>query len=210
MLRFVCLLLLACVAGCGLSARSNPNTSQSDPDPEWPVGPFSLTERSGRTITDKDLHGSVWVASFIFTRCSGPCPAVTSTVGKLQKDFKDEPGVKFVTFTVDPNRDDLSTLKEYANARGADPERWLFLTGEEATIHKLLREQFKQAVGHKTDPDTKPGDEFSHSSRLMVVDRKGVIRGIYAGLPDERIPDSEADFAANITRLKSRVNELLK
>jgi len=210
MIRFLPLLTLACVTGCGLLARPTQSTTQTDPLLDWQTGPFSLTERSGRTVTDKDLHGSVWVASFIFTRCSGPCPAVTSTVGKLQKDYKDEPGVKFVTFTVDPNRDDLSTLKEYANARGADPERWLFLTGEEATIHELLHKQFKQAVGHKTDPDTKPGDEFSHSSRLMVVDRTGVIRGIYAGLPDERIPDSEADFAANITRLKTRVNELLK
>jgi cytochrome oxidase Cu insertion factor (SCO1/SenC/PrrC family) len=198
--------------GCGSSRPGTDAATNRDPDPGWQVGPFSLTERSGRTVTDQDLRGSVWVASFIFTRCNGPCPAVTSTVARLQSELKDEAGVKFVTFTVDPKRDDLSTLREYANARGADPERWLFLTGDEETIHTLLREQFKQAVGRKDDPDTKPGDEFSHSSRIMVVDREGVIRGIYLGLPDERLPEAEAsaDFEANLDRLKARVKSLRK
>ncbi|MCE9564996.1 MAG: SCO family protein [Planctomycetes bacterium] len=210
MTRRLPLLLLVCATGCGLLARPNPTTAPTDPELDWQIEPFSLTERSGKTVTNKDLQGSVWVASFIFTRCVGPCPAVTSTVGKLQKEFKDEPGVKFVTFTVDPMRDDLTTLKDYANSRGADPDRWLFLRGDEATIHKLLRETFKQAVGRKVGEDVKPGDEFSHSTRLMVVDRNGVIRGIYAGLPDERIPDSQADFDANLTRLKTRMRSLLK
>ncbi|VTT96944.1 Uncharacterized protein OS=Planctomyces maris DSM 8797 GN=PM8797T_04800 PE=4 SV=1: SCO1-SenC [Gemmataceae bacterium] len=213
MTRLSLLLILACFAGCGPVGRSTATsnkTAQADPDPGWQVEPFTLTERSGRTVTDKDLRGTVWVASFIFTRCSGPCPSVSSTVTRLQKELKDEPGVKFVTFTVDPIRDDLGTLKEYANARGADPEKWLFLTGDEAAIHKLMKESFKQAVGRKDGPDVKPGDEFAHSTRLMVVDRNGVVRGLYAGMPDERIPDSQADFDANLARLKGRVKELLK
>ncbi|MFO0826180.1 MAG: SCO family protein [Gemmataceae bacterium] len=212
--RFALLLLagITGVAGCGLFARphSTPQTTPTDPDLDWKLEPFSLTERSGRTVTDKDLRGSVWVASFIFTRCNGPCPAVSSTVGKLQADFKDEPGVKFVTFTVDPKRDDLAALKDYANARGADPERWLFLTGDEATIHELIAKQFKQGVGRNDLPNAKPGEEFIHSSKLMVVDRNGVIRGMYEGLPNDRSLDPKGDFDANLDRLKARVKELLK
>jgi len=66
---------------------------------DYPVGSFSLTERSGKTITDKDLRDKVWVASFVFTRCTGPCPAVTGTVSQLQSELAGEADVRFVTFT---------------------------------------------------------------------------------------------------------------
>jgi cytochrome oxidase Cu insertion factor (SCO1/SenC/PrrC family) len=194
------------LAGCGVSSP----TPSTDIDPGWQVGHFSLTERSGKTITDKDLRGSVWVASCIFTRCNGPCPTVSSTMVKLQKEFKDEPGVKLVTFTVDPARDDLAALREYANLRGADPDRWLFLTGEEKTVHKLLVEQFKLGVQKNLDPDVKPGQEFDHSPRLTVVDKTGVIRGTFPGMPDTKRHDADTAFAADLDRLKVRVRELLK
>jgi cytochrome oxidase Cu insertion factor (SCO1/SenC/PrrC family) len=194
------------LAGCGVSSPTPP----ADVDPGWQVGPFSLTERSGKTMTDKDLRGSVWVASFVFTRCSGPCPTVSSTMTKLQKEFKDEPDVKLVTFTVDPARDDLSTLREYANQRGADPNRWLFLTGEEKTMHTLLVEQFKQGVQKHLEPDVKPGEEFEHSTRLLVIDKNGVIRGIFPGMADTKRHDADTAFASDLDRLKARVRELLK
>ena len=113
-------LLLFTTLACGCVSSVPTSVARSvQPDLDYPVGAFSLTERSGRTVTDKDLRGSVWVASFVFTRCSGPCPAVTSTVARLQAEFKDQPGVKFVTFTVDPTRDDLAALREYAD----EPQR---------------------------------------------------------------------------------------
>lgn len=198
------------LAGCGLTARPTPNTAPAEIDPGYQIGPFSLTERSGRTVTGKDLHGSVWVASFVFTRCTGPCPAVTSTVARLQHELTDVPNVKFVTFTVDPKRDDLAALNEYAKIRGADPKRWLFLTGDEAEVHKLLREQFKQGIERNPDPGKKEGDEFDHSTRLALVDKAGVIRGFYSGLPDDRYPDAAERFEADFTRLKARIRELAR
>jgi cytochrome oxidase Cu insertion factor (SCO1/SenC/PrrC family) len=192
------------LAGCGVSSKP------AEIDLDWPVGPFTLTERSGKTVTDRDLRGSVWVASFVFTRCAGPCPSVTSTVGKLHRELKDEPGIKFVTFTVDPARDDLSTLREYANNRQADPDRWLFLTGDEKTIHEVVAKQFKQGVERLPGPDVKPGFEFEHSTRLLLVDKNGVIRAYYPGMYDPEVHPSEAAFAADLDRLKARARELLK
>jgi protein SCO1 len=212
-LPYLCLLL----AGCGAWGGSRPPTlpaQPEQPDLDYSVGEFSLTERSGKKVTDKDLRGQVWIGSFIFTRCTGPCPAVTNTMARLQAELKDEMKagqVKLVTFTVDPARDDLKALKDYANSRQADPNNWLFLTGDEKTIHKLLQEQFKQAVERKLGPDVKPGDEFGHSTRLILVDKKGVIRGMYEGLPDdEELPDGRNRFETGLARLKDRARELLK
>ena len=183
MRRFAFLALL--LAGCN-SGRGTPPPPSDRTDLDYPVGAFSLTERSGKTVTDKDLRGKVWVASFVFTRCTGPCPAVTRTVAQLQKELPDA-DVRFVTFTVDPERDSADELKKYAASFNADPERWLFLTGVEKTIHKMMVEQFKQAVEKKLGPDVKPGDEYGHSTRLLVVDKNGVIRATFEGVKDDSV-----------------------
>ncbi|MCI0701133.1 MAG: SCO family protein [Planctomycetia bacterium] len=205
-------LLALFAAGCLGSANSRaPRQPTTEPDLDYPVGSFSLTERSGKTVTEKDLRGKVWIASFIFTRCSGPCPIVSSTMGRLQSELKDEltsGKLKLVTFTVDPARDDLATLKAYANARNADPDNWLFLTGDEKILHTLLSEQFKQHVGR--NPEGKVGDEYSHSTRLILVDRDGVLRGMYDGIPNKQFPDGQERYEAGLTRLKERVRELIK
>jgi cytochrome oxidase Cu insertion factor (SCO1/SenC/PrrC family) len=134
-------------------------------------------------------------------------------MARLQAELKDEMQsgkLKLVTFTVDPARDDLKALKDYANTRQADPNNWLFLTGDEKTIHKLMQEQFKQAVERKLGPDVKPGDEFGHSTRLVLVDKNGVIRATCEGLPDDDMPNGKELFEAGLKRLKERVRELMK
>jgi protein SCO1 len=145
----------------------------------FPVGDFSLTERSGKTVTNADLSGKVWIASFVFTRCMGPCPQVTGTVAQLQTKLADEPDVRLVTFTVDPDHDDENELKAYADKYSADPERWLFLTGKRDDLYRLIEKGFKLAVATNEKPT--PGAEVSHSTRLAVVDRHGRIRGYFDG-----------------------------
>jgi len=209
MLRFTPFLAIL-LTGCGVSARHGSDTAPTQPDLDFPVGHFSLMECSGRTITEQDLRGSVWVASFVFTRCTGPCPQVTATMAKLQAELNDVPGVKFVTITVDPGHDDMAKLRDYAKHFNADADRWLFLTGDEATIHKLMREQFKQAIERKSGEDVKPGDEFGHSTRLLVVDKEGVIKASFDGVQNEEYPESKEQFEANLSHLKDRVRQLAR
>jgi cytochrome oxidase Cu insertion factor (SCO1/SenC/PrrC family) len=203
LLPLVALFAAGCNTGNGTPAASG------RPDLDWPVGTFALTERSGKTVTDQDLRGKVWVASFVFTRCTGPCPQVTATVARLQSELSDVPDVRFVTFTVDPERDDPDELKKYAAHFKADPQKWLFLTGPEKVIHKLSVEQFKQAV-EKKGPDAKPGDEFAHSTRLLVVDKGGVIRGFFEGVRSETREDAAERYEAELKALKDRVRELAR
>src|SRR5579883_36286 len=208
-------LVFLLAVGCGALGGTGSSTHLTPPQPDldYPIGEFSLTERSGKTVTDKDLRGKVWIGSFIFTRCTGPCPAVTSTMQRLQRELATElksGQVNLVTFTVDPVRDDLKSLNAYAYNRQADPNYWLFLTGEEKTIHKLMQEQFKQAVERKVGEEAKPGDEFGHSTRLILVDKNGVIRGMYDGLANQEVPGGKENFEESLTRLKDRVRELSK
>lgn len=131
---------------------------------------FNLLERSEKMVSLDDLKGSIWLADFIFTYCAGPCPKMSLQMAELQKAVPPESNVRFVSFTVDPERDSTPRLREYADAYGADPERWLFLTGEKDTIAALATDGFH--AGSKDDP-------ILHSTLFAMVDKKGHIRNYY-------------------------------
>jgi protein SCO1 len=207
------LLLLFAIGGCdfaGSGRSSVPANSTRDIDPMYPVGEFALTERSGKSVRASDLRGKVWIASFVFTRCTGPCPQVTATMARLQSELKDVEDLRLVTFTVDPQRDDPAELARYADHFRADPERWLFLTGKEEEIHRLMRDGFKLAIARNENAKA-PGDEFDHSTRLAVVDCEGRIRGYFEGIRDERLPRADADarFETALQRLKDKIGALV-
>jgi cytochrome oxidase Cu insertion factor (SCO1/SenC/PrrC family) len=176
-----------------------------------PIGVFSLTERGGEAVSDETLRGKVWVACFVFVRCTGPCPQVTGTMARLQKelDLAGRPDLRLVTFTVDPERDGQKELQAYADSFRADRERWLFLTGPKKEIHQLLEQGFKVGVAEKPEDEKKPGDEFVHSTRLVVVDRRGHLRGYFDGMPPGHGEPEQRQFEDNLKALRRRVEALL-
>jgi protein SCO1/2 len=147
------------------------------------VPPFSLTERSGRTITNADLVGKVWVADFIFTTCPGPCPIISANMEKLQTELDGDPHVQLVSFTVDPQDDTPAVLATYADNHNADPKRWWFLTGPEKPLYELIQNGFYQAVQDNHGKPAEPGQFLvTHSTRMVLVDTHGMMRGLYDGL----------------------------
>ncbi len=137
---------------------------------EWTreVPPFSFTERSGRTVTREDLRGRPWVADFFFCGCSGPCPLLSQRMAKLADELPQE--VRLVSFTLDPEHDTPAALTAYAKLYGADPERWLFLTGDREAMRELVSKGFRQAVVDD------PHEVIIHSLRFVLVDGEGRIR----------------------------------
>lgn len=148
---------------------------QTENGPPQRVEWFSLTERSGRTITLDDLKGKTWVASFFFTNCPGVCLKLNQTIAELQKEFPD-PGIEFVSITVDPDNDTPERLTEYAARFQADPNHWLFLTGPFNQIKLLAEKSFHVSAGPAV-----------HSDRLMLVDRFGQVQGSFRGSDDAQV-----------------------
>ncbi len=148
-------------------------------DRGYPLGSFHLTERSGRSITEADLAGDVWVAAFIFTRCPASCPRISSVMKGLQ-DPLGKAGVRLVSLSVDPGHDTPPVLTAYAKALGADPERWWFLTGKEAEIYDLILKRFHISVARNDEAPRPPSVEaVAHSNRLVLVDRGNVVAGVF-------------------------------
>jgi protein SCO1/2 len=168
-----------------------PDGSKAGLDDFGTVPNVVLTERSGQSLALDDLHGSAWIADFIFTYCTGPCPLMTARMAELQKEFHDIEGLKFVSFSVDPDRDTPERLREYATIYNADSQRWLFLVAPKDTMDDLASARFHMAAS---------GDLLLHSTLFALVDQKGHIRNYYH-IDD---PQMKAKMRADVLALLGR------
>jgi protein SCO1/2 len=161
-------------------------------DPEltrfYPLPDFSLTDQTDTTVTLADLKGKVWVADFIFTNCAGTCPMMTGEMKKLHAALPAE--IRMVSFTVDPARDTPKALAAYAAEHGANRDRWLFLTGSREALYELCVKGFKLPVDDTSGTAVEP---ITHSSRFVLVDRQGEVRGYYSGTEQEDLERLAAD-----------------
>jgi cytochrome oxidase Cu insertion factor (SCO1/SenC/PrrC family) len=159
--------------------------SGSEPARVYGVVPeFALTEASGRSVTLEDLRGKVWIASFIFTHCAGQCPIMTHHLALAQRELPAREDLKLVSISVDPDRDTPAVLTRYAADHKADRSRWWFLTGDKAVIRRLAIETFKLPVADNPGSEEEP---ILHSSKFVLMDRAGAIRGYYDGLEVETV-----------------------
>jgi protein SCO1/2 len=152
------------------------------------IGDFTLIERSGQTIRKADLAGKIWVADFIFTSCPGPCPILSSRLQELQQALVRTNDVRLVSFSVDPATDTPEILRAYAKKFQADPTKWWFLTGTKAQMDELIIKSFLLPIEANPGGAQDPAGAFMHSSRLVLVDRKGAVRGLFDGLDNETVP----------------------
>ena len=158
------------------------------------VPSFQLVNQTEQAFGSAQLAGKIWIADFIYTTCPGPCPMISSRMSELQKPLE-KTDVHLVSFSVDPEKDTPEVLRGYAEKLQAEPVRWDFLTGPKSTIYKLSHDGFKLAVSDGSDAEGIP----VHSTRMVLVDRHGQIRGYYDA--------AEADA---MTKLLADTNHLLR
>ena len=150
---------------------------------------FRLTNQDAQVVTNEDLRGKTWVVDFIFTRCPGPCPVMTSKMVALSKAVG-RPDVRFVSISVDPAYDTPAVLKKYAEVRGATDPRFIFLTGERKTIYDLAERGFKLVA-----QEDEPRATILHDERFLLVDGGGSVRGIYYSKDDASMAKLTGDVA---------------
>jgi protein SCO1/2 len=188
--RWVLLLFpIAVVVGLLFLQQIEVYRLRNRPLPHYGVVPaFSLTNQDNRKFSSTDLAGKVWIADFVFTSCPGPCPIISSRMGELQKPLRNT-DVHLVSFSVDPERDTPAVLREYADKLKAESGRWDFLTGPASAIYDLSRNGFKLGISDGGGENGTP----VHSTRFVLVDRKGVIRNYYDALAPDAVTKVLAD-----------------
>ena len=146
-----------------------------------------LQNQLGDTISLYDKKGKIIVADFFFTHCGSICPKLTANMAKLQQSFIrggdtrkkiDTSIVQFISFTVDPERDSVRALKDYADRFGVNHDNWWMLTGSRDSIYKFAFEELK-VDKFSTEPIN---PDFVHTSRFVLIDKEYMVRGYYNGL----------------------------
>ncbi len=147
---------------------------------------IKLFNQLGSEVTLDSLKGKVIVADFFFTHCGSICPSLTRNMKRLQDALKlkndmkriDTTFVQFLSFSIDPERDSVSVLKNYADRYGVNPDVWWLLTGPKKTIYDFAFEELK-VDKYNSDPID---SSFVHTSRFTLLDKDRVVRGYYNGL----------------------------
>jgi cytochrome oxidase Cu insertion factor (SCO1/SenC/PrrC family) len=159
------------------------------------VPAFTLLERSGQSATLADMRGKVWIADFIYTTCTDTCPMQSATMARLQEKFRDQTDLRFVSFSVDPERDTPEALARYADRFKASANRWLFLTGGKEQIARLVQEGFRLSAATVTEAASKEA-VILHSPRFVLMDRQSQIRGYYDSRDNAALERLNKDVAS--------------
>jgi protein SCO1/2 len=139
-----------------------------------------LVDQLGRRFTLGDLRGRPLLVTFISAHCDGVCPLIESQFAAAAERQRGEHGnLRFLTITLDPERDTHADLVRIARTFNADPSYWLIAGGEPADVHRLMQ-AFGVDVSRGRD-----GYADAHTTFITVLDSGGRVAGTM--LPQGRV-----------------------
>lgn len=151
---------------------------------------FEYFNQDSVLVRSSELKGKIWISDFFFSHCPTICPPMTSQMKRLNANLSDlSEHIQFLSFSIDPKRDQPSRLREYMTEHGIKANNWMFLTGDEAATHELGVNYFFVSA---TDDTDEPGG-FAHGDIFTLVDHEGRVRGIYHGTETQAVDSLERD-----------------
>lgn len=154
------------------------------------IADFSFVNQNGKTITQKEYEGKIYVADFFFTTCGSICPKMTTNLVEVQKAILNNPKVMLLSHTVLPETDSVPVLKAYALKNGVNDQKWNLVTGDKKAIYTMARKSYLAVkLG-------KPSELYDmvHTENFVLVDAKRRVRGFYDGTKKEDIQRLIADI----------------
>ncbi len=146
------------------------------------VPDFRFVNQDGKTVTQEDFKGKIYIANFFFTSCPTICPKMMTQLKRFRSLLKDDE-VRILSHTVDPKRDSVETLKAYADKNAIDTRTWDLVTGNQQVIYEHGMEGYFLSAGE----DAQAEGGFLHSEILILVDPDGRLRGLYEGTVTEEV-----------------------
>jgi protein SCO1 len=180
---------------------------------------FSFTDQNGKTITNRDIDGKVYVSEFFFTTCKSICPRMNANMRRVYDMFKDNNDFMILSHTCMPETDSVPVLKNYEtkmltsflqqkpdgsyrleeDTSSQQPvvlnKNWHFVTGNKTQLYNMARHSYI-IDNNKTDTAKNIADEFIHTQLFSLVDKQQRVRGIYDGLKEAEVQKMLKDIKA--------------
>ena len=142
---------------------------------------FSFINEDREVVTEKDFKGKVYVADFFFVTCPTICPVMKKNMLTVYKEYKDNPDVKILSHTIDPEHDTPEILKKYATDLGVNGKMWQFVTGDKEKIYDIGQKHYMVSALE----DSSQAGGYIHSGAFVLIDKDRHIRGMYDGTTEE-------------------------
>lgn len=163
------------------------------------IADFSFTNQNGKTITQKDYEGKIYVADFFFTTCGSICPIMTTNMIDVQKAFVNNPKVMILSHTVTPEIDSVPVLQKYALEKGVIDSKWNLVTGDKKDIYSMARKSYLAVKLGKPEELY----DMVHTENFVLVDAERRVRGFYDGTKKEDIQKLIEDIQWLLTEDKN-------
>jgi protein SCO1/2 len=162
------------------------------------VQDFSFTGQDGKSVTEHDVYGKVYVADYFFTSCKGICPKMNANLAVIYEKFKNDSNFAIISHTSMPETDSVPLLKAYEEKMiGSHPNypaSWYFVTGTKDSLYKMARQSYLLDNDKNNSVNIK--DHFIHTQFFALVDKDMRVRGIYDGLKPEELQNLQTDIEA--------------
>lgn len=142
---------------------------------------FSFINEDKEVVTEKDFKGKVYVADFFFVTCPTICPVMKKNMLTVYKEYKNNPDVKILSHTIDPEHDTPEILKKYATDLGVTGKMWQFVTGDKEKIYDIGQKHYMVSALE----DSSQAGGYIHSGAFVLVDKDRHIRGMYDGTTED-------------------------
>ena len=165
---------------------------------------FQFINQEGKHVTNSTYKGKIWIVEFFFTSCPTICPIMNKQLKRLYNQFdkQEQAELQFLSFSIDPTKDNPRVLKKYQINHNITYKNWDFLTGNEAETHRLGIQHFLTFAGK----DSESAGGYAHSGSFTLVDSKGYVRGVYA-VTNFDLSVNEQEFDRMVKEIKILYDE---
>ena len=173
------------------------------------VADFLFLNQDSLFISNQDFNGKVFIAEFFFTRCPSICIEMNKNMKILDDLYGDRNDFGIASFTIDPENDTPTTLKQYSELIEVKSKNWHFLTGDKEDIYELSNKGFN--IFSSVNQAVEGG--FEHQGFFALIDKDGYIRSrvndfgtpivYYSGITNEN------EDVQGIEMIKEDIDKLL-